>query len=61
MTPETAPAFATMSAARSAARRGRQMEDEMPPTTRDLVGPADLTIVLIALVVLLLVGNIPAK
>lgn len=33
----------------------------MPPTTRDLVGPAVLTIVLIALVVLLVAGNIPAK
>lgn len=45
----------------SVARSGSQTEDHMPPTTRDLVGPAVLTIVLIALVVLLLVGNIPAK
>ncbi len=33
----------------------------MQPTTRDFVGAAILTIVLVALVAILVVGNIPAK
>jgi hypothetical protein len=39
----------------------RQREDDVQPTTRDLVGIGILVAVLVGLVVLLVVGNIAAQ